>query len=270
MSVFTTVYKKLQPKWPSPPYDEKDQPHFLFIITPPYSGSTALATLLATSPRTMTLRKNGEGQGLVPGLSQKKYRWKQDMKVDYASVKAVWLNRYQDEKRLYPQIDVVIEKSPPNMMRIEKLSSQFNKYSFLANNRDPYANCSSILYRNWYAKYFSPKKRKKVLEGLAKDWQMRSNRIRELVINKNIPLLTYEQFCSNTSSILAALKLPEGVADTIDLEAKIKVKDYKPQPITNQNDRQIKNLTDEEIECIGRILKSDNDLMNFFGYRVMQ
>lgn len=268
MSVFSTVYKKMKPKWPVPPYDEKDQPHFLFIITPPYSGSTAIAKILDTSPRTMLLRKNGEGQGLVQGLCERD-RWKPDKEVNYASVKAVWLNTFQKQKRLYPHIDVVIEKSPPNMMRIEKLSSQFTEYSFIANNRDPYANCSSILYRNWYAKYYSAGKRKRVLEGLAKEWQMRSNKIRELVIEKKIPLLTYEHFCEKPSAILDVLKLPEGVSDTMDLKAKIKVKDYESQPITNQNERQIKNLTDEEIEVIGRILKSDNDLMKFFGYQVI-
>ncbi len=269
MSIFTTVHKKMKPKWPAPPYDEENQPHFLFIITPPYSGSTALAKVLDTSPRTMTLRKNGEGSKLVPGLSQKD-RWNPDKKVDYASVKAVWLNRFQEVKRLYPHIDVVIEKSPPNMMRIEKLSSQFSEYSFIANNRDPYANCSSILYRNWYAKYFNSKKRKRLLEEYAKDWMMRSYKIRELVIEKNIPLITYEHFCHDPSAILGVLRLPEGVAETMDLKAKVKVKDYEPQPITNQNDRQIKNLTDDEIECIGSILKSDNDLMKFFDYQVMQ
>lgn len=204
----------------------------------------------------------------MPGLCQKD-RWKPDKKVDYSSVKAVWLNKFQNKKRLYPHIDVVIEKSPPNMMRIEKLSSQFIEYSFVANNRDPYANCASILYRNWYAKYFSSRKRKRELERLARVWLMRSHKIRELVIEKEIPLITYEHFCHNPSAILDVLKLPEGVSDTIDVNAKVKVKDYEPQIISNQNKRQIKHLTDEEIECIGHILKSDNDLMKFFDYQII-
>ena len=32
-------------------------------------------------------------------------------------------------------------------MRIERLSSIFKDYSFLVNNRNPYAYCSSVLYR---------------------------------------------------------------------------------------------------------------------------
>ena len=42
---------------------------------------------------------------------------------------------YQEVKRLTQNIDAVIEKSPPNMMRMEELASK--KVSFIANNRDP-------------------------------------------------------------------------------------------------------------------------------------
>ena len=98
--------------WPTPPCDVGNQPHFLFIITPPNSGSTVLAKFLDTSQRTTTFTKNGEGQWLVPGLSIQD-RWEPDKEVDYSSVKAVWLNAFQNINRLKPDVDVVIEKSPP-------------------------------------------------------------------------------------------------------------------------------------------------------------
>lgn len=262
------IYKRKKPRWPIPQYDEKNQPFFLFLITPPYSGSTAIAKLLDSSPRTMTLTKKGEGQWLVPGLCEQD-RWEQDKEVNYESVKAVWLNAFQKEKKLNPHIEVVIEKSPPNMMRTEGLSSQFTNCSFLANNRDPYANCASILYRHHIADNISSIHRKEVLEASAKKWMLLSYKIRELIIEKEIPFLTYEGFCSNPSSILDLLNLPKGVSNTIDINAKVKVKDYKIQSIFNQNERQISKLTDKEIECIGFILKSDSDLMDFFGYEVM-
>lgn len=210
----------------------------------------------------------GEGQWLVPGLCEQD-RWNPDKEVDYASVKAVWLNAFQKEKRLNPHIDVVIEKSPPNMMRIEKLSSQFSDCSFVAINRNPYANCASILYRHHDADNISSIQRKAVLEQLAKYWLMRSYKIRELIIKNGIPLLSYEDFCHNPSSILDILELPKGVSDTIDINTKVKVKDYNEQPISNQNQRQISNLTDDEIEYISYFLKSDNELMEFYGYQVV-
>lgn len=137
------VYARTSPSWPLPRYDENNQPHFFFLITPPYSGSTAIAKLLDTSHKTMTLTPNGEGQWLIPGLCQQD-RWKPEKEVNYESVKAVWLNAFQKEKRVNSHIDVVIEKSPPNMMRLDNLLSQFTDYSILANNRNPYANCASF------------------------------------------------------------------------------------------------------------------------------
>jgi hypothetical protein len=262
-------FNQNQDRWPSPKFDENDQPHFLFIITPPYSGSTALSELLNTSHRTMILQARGEGQWLVPGLCEKD-RWNSEKEVNYLSVKATWLSAYQQVNRLTQNVDVVIEKSPPNMMRMEQLASQFRDYSFIANNRDPYANCASILYRRHDADDLSPHKRKEVLYTLSKGWVMRSEKIKELISSLSAPLLTYEEFCSNPSSVLDILNTPRGVSDTINPGAEVKVKDYKPQPVSSQNERQISKLTDEEIEHISESLSLNSELLDYFGYQLLR
>lgn len=66
-------------KWPIVKYNSNDEPYFLFLLTPPYSGSTAMAQLINTSHKTMVLNKNGEGQWLIPGLSDKD-RWSVEKK----------------------------------------------------------------------------------------------------------------------------------------------------------------------------------------------
>lgn len=260
---------KEQGRWPLPKFDENDQPHFLFIITPPYSGSTALSELINTSHRTMILQPKGEGQWLVPGLCEKG-RWNPEKEVNYLSVKSTWLSSYQRVSRLTQNVDVVIEKSPPNMMRMEQLSSQFRDYSFLANNRNPYANCASILYRNHNASNMSPYKRKEVLYDLAQKWIMRSEKIKELMSTLGAPLLTYEEFCNNPSSVIGILNTPNGVSESINPNASVKVKDYKPQAISNQNERQISKLDDEEIDHISESLNSSKQLLEFFGYRLLR
>jgi len=77
--------------WPIPNYKNNNEPHFLFIITPPYSGSTALAKFLNTSKQISLFGLKGEGQWLIPGLCEKN-RWEKDKYINYSSVKAVWLN----------------------------------------------------------------------------------------------------------------------------------------------------------------------------------
>lgn len=254
-------------EWPIPAFYEDEQPHFLFLITPPNSGSTAISEIVNTSNRVMKLHERSEGQWLVPGLC-KQDRWNPGKYVDYNSVKAVWLQRYQNNKALMNNADVVIEKSPPNMMRIDKLLLLFHDYSVIANNRNPYAICSSSLYRYYDAKKLQPYERKILLEKIAKEWITRSIKISEIIERHGIPLFTYEEFCSSPASLLDVLNLPVGVAESIDLNAKVKVKDYEPQVIRNQNDRQISRLTDEEINHIRSVLESSGQLLDYFGYKL--
>ena len=261
-------FNKEQDRWPSPEFDENDQPHFLFIITPPYSGSTALSELINTSYRTMILQPSGEGQWLVPGLCEKD-RWDSKKEVNYQSVKATWLSTYQRVNRLTKNIDVVIEKSPPNMMRMEQISSQFRDFSFIVNNRDPYAYCASILYRHHDADNLSPGKRKDILDSHSQRWIIRGQQIKELIARLNAPLLTYERFCMNPSLVLDVLNTPKGVSESINTNATVQVKDYESQPISNQNERQISKLNDEEIEHVSESLKSSSELLEYFGYKLL-
>ncbi|NBC26851.1 MAG: sulfotransferase family protein [Bacteroidetes bacterium] len=254
--------------WPTPQYDRNDQPHFLFIVTPPFSGSTALCKLLNSGNRTMLLHERGEGQWLVPGLCSDD-RWESEMTVDVSSVKASWISRYQEIKKLVSAVDVVIEKSPPNMMRLEKLVDCFDDVSLLANNRNPYANCASILYRNFDTRSLSRDERLSTLDRLAADWLHRSRKILSLIQHFDIPLITYEQFCEDPSSVIDLLDFPDAVTESIDPHATIEVKDYGAIPVSNQNHRQISQLTAEDIRAISSRLRKERDLLHDFGYCLM-
>lgn len=252
-----------------PKYIKEIEPHFLFIITPPYSGSTALAKLLNTSNRTMLLHKKGEGQWLIPGLCSSD-RWEADKNVNYESIRAVWLHSYQKRKKSDECIDVVIEKSPPNMVRIERLAAMFGSVSFIANNRSPYASCASILYRRYNGSKIGEEERLKILGELVETWLKRSYRIKEIVEQFNIPLVTYEHFCDDPSSIKQALSTPEGVADSINPNANVKVKDYKAQKIMNMNERQISLLTGKERDYLTAILANHDEMMNYYKYTTLE
>lgn len=254
--------------WPLPRFNQDDEPHFLFIVTPPYSGSTALAEFLNSSHRTMILQDNGEGQWLIPGLCGKD-RWDPNKRVNYESIKAVWLNRYQNIKRLVKNVDVVIEKSPPNMMRIEALSSQFKSCSFMANNRNPYANCASVFYRHYDVLNMSLEDRADTLVSITNDWLNRSAVIKNLVGRLKIPLVTYEAFCQEPASVIRALETPIGVAESVDVNTRVKVKDYPVQGIINQNPKQISKLKDSEINLLTEILAEHKELLAFFGYELL-
>ena len=217
---------------------------------------------------TMLLQEDGEGQWLIPALCDSD-RWNPDKVIDYSSIKAVWLNTFQRAHRKDRNIRIVIEKSPPNMVRLERLSAQFQDFSFLAINRDPYANCSSILYRHFKPDSLSSAQRMSTLEKIAENWLKRSATIRNLVNRLAIPLLTYESFCNDPASILEKISLPDGALDSINIHAAIQVKDYRPQPITNQNQRQIANLSNTEVAQLSEILVNHMEVLQFFGYSLL-
>ena len=115
------------------------------------------------------------------------------------------------------------------MMRLIELSSCFKSFSFVANNRNPYTYCASALYRNHNADNNGTDKRIEALTSTIRYWIKRSLVIKKLVTEHKIPLVSYEDFCQDPSTLITKLNLPQGVVDTIDINATVKVKDYKPQ-----------------------------------------
>jgi len=252
-------------RWPRPRYNPADQPHFLFLLTPPNSGSTALADLLSSSPYVTKLTSNSEGQWLIPELCKKEDRWSEHKVVNYESVKAVWLHRYQSHRHS-PKERIVIEKSPTNMVRSRALMSIFKSASLLINNRNPYAQCASRLRRYNRDIEDDSLDIERVLAGYARDWQRQSGILKTLAQELNAPCITYEEFCANPAILQDRLEI-EGYDDLcLDYEKKVRVKDYKPQRISNQNDRQIASLPKAGIAAISDVLAKKPDLLEYFGY----
>lgn len=244
-------------------YDEDQEPHFIFLLTPPYSGSTAIAQILNTSQKSMILHPRAEGQWLIPGLC-KKDRWIENKKIDMKSIKSIWLHKYQEINRLVGSIDYVIEKSPPNMMRIEKIVSQFKRYSLVVNNRNPYAYCASTLQNN----YRHNRKKENIIATIL-HWQEMSLKLMHLVKRMNIHFFTYEDFCSNPRMIATKIKGANDLLDTVKFNEKIQVKDYPLQKVLNQNERQISKLVNNEINLISVFLKRKPEILDFFSYDLM-
>lgn len=254
--------------WPIPEYRLEHQPHFLFVVTQPYSGSTALSKLLATSHYISMLNQNGEGQWLIPGLCQAN-RWQPNLEINEESIRAVWLSEYQSQYKEDSSIKVIVEKSPPNMMRIDRIISLFDNYSLLALNRNPYAQCSSSLHRMKQAHCFTEKQRLHSLTTLIDDWIARSARLKSLITKFSMPLITYEAFCSSPNHLIKKLSLSDEIKTTIDPGEKIIVKDYPSAQIKNYNEHQIALLNNREIDLISTRLAEQSQLLDYYNYRFL-
>lgn len=255
-------------QWPHPVIEIKVEPHFLFIITPPYSGSTALAQILNSCKTSGFLQDQAEGQWLIPGMCTKD-RWQREKYIDWESVRAVWLKKIRNIQQSHKDIEIIIEKSPPNLVRVDHLINTFPNASLLAFNRNPYANCSSILHRIHKPKEHTQNTRVDLLKSKAAKWLDRSRWIRKWIFDLDVIHFTYEDLCSDPGQCISLLKETTHSFDKVDIGATIRVKDYKEQKLSNQNDRQIANLTHREIDAISEVLSTDTELLSFFGYSLM-
>ncbi|MCJ1960974.1 sulfotransferase family protein [Novosphingobium mangrovi (ex Hu et al. 2023)] len=259
-------------KWPVELVSCEKEPNFIFLLTLPNSGSTAISKVFRSSPKVDALRDNGEGQWLIKGMCEKD-RWEKDKAINAQSVRSVWLKTCQAIQEEHPQVEFFIEKSPPNMMRIDLIRELFPNHVMIANNRDPYANVSSIFHRYQKPKEieaFSADRRKAKMQRIARTWVERSEILRELILEHDIPLLTYEQFCNEPRTLQDILKgIPFTQSIELDFKSSFKVKDYEMQGVVNFNAKQMANLTPKDIADINEILAPHEETLAFFGYELL-
>jgi hypothetical protein len=245
------------------------EPKFLFIFTHPYSGSTALAKLLNTSPRSMVLHPKAEGQWLIQEMSGKN-RWNSQTEMPWPRIKAVWMEKYRSVNDLVGGISVVIDKSPPNMLRTDQVIQHFPGCSYFAFYRNPYANCSSILYRNYPVETYTEDERHASLRKIALAWVRRGRHLRDAIEAFDMLHFSYEYFCANVEA--AAQKVlsicPE--LGAIDPDAEVVVKDYPPQKIMDMNEAQISRLSPSDLQAITSELREHSDLLKLFGYDLIE
>jgi hypothetical protein len=105
---------------------------FIFVICPPFSGSTAIYSLLSTSAHAVTLlesgAKVGEGQWLYfqKDKGKEKLRYKDEDGFFNATL---YSEVIREAWRMNNTVNasVFIEKSPPNIFRAHKLYNEFRK-----------------------------------------------------------------------------------------------------------------------------------------------
>lgn len=245
------------------------EPKFLFIFTSPYSGSTAIANLLNTSSDSMFLHPKGEGSWLIKSMGGEE-RWNPKTRVNYKNVKRIWLKKFNDINNLVGNTKVVIEKSPSNIVRYEKIIQTFPNSSYFVLNRDPYSNCSSMLHRLFDEKELKDKSFRDIqIKKLVKFWLFRSRILKQIIDQKKALNFTYEYFCANTKYCISEIQRICPELSKVRIRSKLKVKDYPPQKLENQNEKQLRKLSKSDISNISQILSRHEALLNYFDYEIL-
>lgn len=226
-----------------------DKKAYLFILCPPASGSTLLHKILQTSPYTSAF--HGEGQALAKEILFTKDRWNPKKAIPWDIVKEIWLKKWDLNK------PILLEKSPPHLIRAHQLEGCFPQSYFVIMLRNPYAFCEGVK-RRW-GKTFT-------YRNIAKFWIICAwYQIANIKTLKHNIWFTYEDLTSNPDRVCKQLIdfMPQFGA--LNPEKKFDVFE-KSMSIDNLNQQQISYLSHEDIFEINVVLKRYPDFLAFFNY----
>ena len=221
---------------------------FIFVMCPPFQGSTVIVNLLNSSPNVSTFLEckktsRGEGQWLYKYHGDSNYeenRWNPNYKLDMNIVNKVF-NTYLDKnKRIW------VEKSPPNICRAKQFQDYFSKLGevyFIISIRNPYSSSND-----------------------AEEWVKYANfQKKNIEILKNRIYVTYEECCKHLDKVILKFtnRIPglgtiyNNSITSIDNERCTKIHSDKVDRII---DKEKKN----------KILKKNIHIVKYFKYNIIE
>lgn len=238
----------------------KKENKFLFILSPPFCGSTLLHELISTSSHVSANHVIGTREGqTLPTVRQIMFdhheRWDEKKKYPWDMIKKEWL-RYWDVTK-----PVLIEKSPPNIIRAMDIEGVFKPAYFICIVRDPYAHSEGLIRRSG------------MLPAQAAQFSITCLRHQKNNINclKKIIYFRYEDLVTFPDCVKEKIVefIPE--LEDINLNHTFNVHNFKdlPMKLTNLNEEKISKLTREQLDAINTVFVTDREIIEYFDYKIM-
>ena len=218
---------------------------------------------------------NNEGQ-MAPGVKQiifAQNRWKPTVDYDWATIKKEWTSLlHQSQKKIF------IEGSPPNLMRVASIQKNFEgEMKGVISISSPYMQISSAIKKKYHTKInkkkldLNDKIPTKLMEKAIASWvRMAKAQRNNIQANPTLPVVTYEQFCSNPNSLVQAFSA--GHEEVQGTSATTKVEGKKYTGIDVVMDMTCKNLSFlslKEISVMTKLLARHEKLIHFLGYNLL-
>jgi hypothetical protein len=232
---------------------------FLFILCPPYAGSTLMREIICSSPQVSptNIFGMGEGQGLpeIRQMVDYRRRWEEDMDYPWPAIKMVWLKYWDTSK------PVLMDKSPPNLIRAESIQEHFKPAWFIVMARNPYAHCEGMMRRD------------KITIEAAAHFIIKCLRHQQQnaeLLERNC-VIRYEELVFDLQAVKRKLGqfMPELEAVVVD--KLFPAHNYKSQrlPVTDFNAESIGRLTAEQILSLNQVFAGEQELLAYFGYDLL-
>ena len=182
-------------------------------------------------------------------------RWDETMNYDWHQIKREWHKYWNRHK------PILLEKSPPNLIRADKIELHFEPSYFIIFYRNPYAHCESLIRR----RQFTTARAARFAINCLKYQKKNASTLKRSI------LISYESLTNNKEDTLRRLSefLPE--LSDMDFYRKFTSHNFMSQnlEITNLNDKKIDKLTIKEIEEINSVFLEEVKLINDFGYEIL-
>ena len=233
----------------------KNRPRYLFVLCPPYSGSTLLWKLLTTSPNVSALPAEGQ---FLPELEpiMRDRPWRDELSLPWPHIKSVWQSYWDTSK------PILVEKSPPHLIRAQQIANHFQPVSFIVMVRNPYAVCEGLIRRNQWTAIEAAEHTLRCLQAQQKNVQQLPGLLK----------LTYESLTRNPAAESQRMIgfLPE--LESLDIQASFKIHSIDgtlDRSIVDLNPRKIAALSIDQIGDINSVLRQDMEALESWGYKLM-
>ena len=229
---------------------------YIFILCPPFSGSTLLWKLVSTSPAVSSLPKEGQFLPEVREIMRHE-PWNPETRYPWERIKAVWEQYWDRDKPL------LVEKSPPHIIRTNAIIEHFDPIYFIVMVRNPYAHTEGLMRRsNWGAQRaaeFSVRCLRQQAENAEK-------------LDRTLTL-TYEELVSDPAAVSSRIQtfIPEIGDLKHDRSFKLKSIDGDiERKIVNINQKKINNLSMGNLKQINKVFRDNIDVLQYWGYEYFE
>jgi hypothetical protein len=190
--------------------------------------------------------------------------WNEKTELPWQEIKGAWEKAWDLDK------PILLEKSPPHLIRAETIEQHFENTHFVVMVRNPFAFCEGTKRRGRVGLGYG---RKASYPEIANGWVKESEyQLRNLQRLDRVMLLTYEELVNKPAHAISRLLDFMPGLEFLDQEANFMIHSlsgWVERPLTNLNRKQIARLNPEDIAEINAVLKERLELMAYFGYELM-